>query len=68
MLIVTKINMNTSGVEGTTLTDDNPGLQMVMCLDCGEFVRATKIEGTWVAQPNSCPGCNGDSFEQLCEK
>lgn len=49
------------------LTEDDPGLKMVMCLDCGEFVPATKIDGEWLAQPNACPECDGENFERLSD-
>lgn len=47
------------------MSSDDPGLRMVMCLDCGEFVRATEIDGEWVAQVDTCPECDGESFERL---
>lgn len=38
-------------------------MTMVMCLECGEFVTATKDEGNWVPQSDECPNCGGTKFE-----
>lgn len=38
-------------------------MELVMCRSCGEFVQASKENGTWVPKEDECPICEGQEFK-----
>jgi predicted nucleic acid-binding Zn-ribbon protein len=38
---------------------------MLMCLSCGEFVRAKKEDGSYVPLPDECPDCSEEKFKNV---